>query len=238
MFLNEFQEGIVDQAVQFNNELNPVLFDGNRLNATVRYKLLLIAQNFARFIDIPKLNLKDITISGSNAAYTYTKHSDLDLHLIVDIPSAAEFHLKPLFDAKKNQYNYNHDIKIKGIDVELYVQSSKEKHISAGIYSVLDDHWIKEPGLVRANINDNDVEQKVENYLNKIKLALKTKDYDKANSVKSEISKLRKAGLETTGEFGVENIAFKVLRTQGWIDKLRQHIYDLEDQYLSLKERK
>ena len=238
MFLNEFQEGIVDQAVQFNNELNPVLFDGNRLNATVRYKLLLIAQNFARFIDIPKLNLKDITISGSNAAYTYTKHSDLDLHLIVDIPSAAEFHLKPLFDAKKNQYNYNHDIKIKGIDVELYVQSSKEKHISAGIYSVLDDQWIKEPALVRANINDDDVEQKVENYLNKIKLALKTKDYDKANSVKSEISKLRKAGLETTGEFGVENIAFKVLRTQGWIDRLRQHIYDLEDQNLSLKERK
>jgi len=238
MFLNEFQEGIVDQAVQFNNELNPVLFSGNRLNATVRYKLLLIAQNFARFIDIPKLNLKDITISGSNAAYTYTEHSDLDLHLIVDIPSAAEFHLKPLFDAKKNQYNYNHDIKIKGIDVELYVQSSKEKHISAGIYSVLDDQWIKEPGLVRANINDDDVERKVENYLNKIKLALKTKDYDKANSVKSEISKLRKAGLETTGEFGVENIAFKVLRTQGWIDKLRQHIYDLEDQNLSLKERK
>jgi len=238
MFLKEFQEGIVDQAVQFNNELNPVLFDGNRLNATVRYKLLLIAQNFARFIDIPKLNLKDITISGSNAAYTYTKHSDLDLHLIVDISSAAEFHLKPLFDAKKNQYNYNHDIKIKGIDVELYVQSSKEKHISAGIYSVLDDQWIKEPALVRANINDDDVEQKVENYLNKIKLALKTKDYDKANSVKSEISKLRKAGLETTGEFGVENIAFKVLRTQGWIDKLRQHIYDLEDQNLSLKERK
>lgn len=238
MFLNEFQEGIVDQAVQFNNELNPVLFDHNRLNATVRYKLLLIAQNFARFIDIPKLNLKDITISGSNAAYTYTEHSDLDLHLIVDIPSAAEFHLKPLFDAKKNQYNYNHDIKIKGIDVELYVQSSKEKHISAGIYSVLDDQWIKEPGLVRANINDDDVERKVENYLNKIKLALKTKDYDKANSVKSEISKLRKAGLETTGEFGVENIAFKVLRTQGWIDKLRQHIYDLEDQNLSLKERK
>lgn len=238
MFLNEFQEGIVDQAVQFNNELNPVLFDHNKLNATVRYKLLLIAQNFARFIDIPKLNLKDITISGSNAAYTYTEHSDLDLHLIVDIPSAAEFHLKPLFDAKKNQYNYNHDIKIKGIDVELYVQSSKEKHISAGIYSVLDDQWIKEPGLVRANINDDDVERKVENYLNKIKLALKTKDYDKANSVKSEISKLRKAGLETTGEFGVENIAFKVLRTQGWIDKLRQHIYDLEDQNLSLKERK
>ena len=238
MFLTEFQEGIVDQAVQFHNELNPHLFDGNKLNDSVRYKLLLIAQNFVKFIGIPNLNLRDVTISGSNAAYTYTEHSDLDLHLIVDVPSAAEFHLKQLFDAKKNQYNFNHDIRIKGIDVELYVQNSKEKHISAGIYSVLDDKWLKEPSPVRAQINDDDVEQKVENYLNKIKLALKTTDYAKADKIKTEISKLRRAGLETTGEFGVENIAFKVLRAQGWIDKLRQHLYDLEDRQLSLKERK
>jgi hypothetical protein len=156
----------------------------------------------------------------------------------VDVPIAAEFHLKQLFDAKKNQYNFNHDIRIKGIDVELYVQNSKEKHISAGIYSVLDDKWLKEPSPVRAQINDDDVEQKVENYLNKIKLALKTTDYAKADKIKTEISKLRRAGLETTGEFGVENIAFKVLRAQGWIDKLRQHLYDLEDRQLSLKERK
>jgi hypothetical protein len=238
MFLTEFQEGIVDQAVQFHDKLNPLLFDGNQLNKIIRYKLLLIAENFAKFIDIPKLNLIDVTISGSNAAYTYTEHSDLDLHLIVEVPSAAEFHLKQLFDAKKNQYNFNHDIKIKGIDVELYVQNSKERHISAGIYSVLDDRWIKEPSPVKANINDDDVEQKVENYLNKIKRALRTSNYNTANAVKTEISKLRRAGLETTGEFGVENIAFKVLRAQGWIDKLRQHLYDLEDRQLSLKERK
>jgi hypothetical protein len=238
MFLAEFQEGIVDQAVQFHDKLNPLLFDNNYLNKLIRYKLLLIAQNFVRFIDIPRLNLVDVTLSGSNAAYTYTEHSDLDLHLVVEISHAAEFHLKQLFDAKKNQYNFNHDIKIKGIDVELYVQDSKEKHISAGIYSVLDDRWIKEPNPVKVNINDNDVKRKVENYLNKIKRAIKTIDYDKVNFVKTEINKLRKAGLESTGEFGVENLTFKVLRAQGWIDRLRQHLYDLEDRQLSLKERK
>jgi hypothetical protein len=103
---------------------------------------------------------------------------------------------------------------------------------------VLDDRWIKEPNPVKVNINDNDVKRKVENYLNKIKRAIKTIDYDKVNFVKTEINKLRKAGLETTGEFGVENLTFKVLRAQGWIDRLRQHLYDLEDRQLSLKERK
>lgn len=238
MYLKEFQEGIVDQAVQFHDRLNPDLWDNQKLRPEVRYKLMLIAQHFANFIDIPKLNLRDVTISGSNAAYTYTEHSDLDLHLIVDIPKAAEFHLKPLFDAKKNQYNYNHDIRIKGIDVELYVQPSADPHVSAGIYSVLDDTWIKEPKPVRVEIRDGDVESKVENYLNKIKRALKSNDHSEAAKIKDEIAKLRKSGLASTGEFGVENIAFKVLRTQGWIDKLRQHIYDLEDMALSLKERK
>jgi len=237
MQLKEFQEGIIDSAVQFHNELNPLIWEGDVLNASVRYKLLLIAQHFINFIDIPKIHLVDVTISGSNAAYTYTEHSDLDLHLIVDVPKASEFHLKPLFDAKKNQYNYNHNIRIKDIDVELYVQPSTEAHISNGIYSVLDDKWIKKPKLVKVNINDEDVELKVKNYVNKIKRALSSKDIDEVQHVKNELGKLRKSGLATQGEFGVENLAFKVLRAKGFIDKIRQHVYDLEDKNLGLKEK-
>ena len=173
MYLRELtQEGIVDDAVIFHDTLNPAIWKNNQLKSVVRLKLLEIAKHFINFIDIPNLNLKDITISGSNAAYTYTDHSDLDLHLIVDIPSDKEHYLKNLFDAKKNQYNFNHDIKVKGIDVEVYVQDSKQVHHSAGIYSILDNRWISEPKLERVNINDDDVKDKVNNYTNKIKQAL------------------------------------------------------------------
>lgn len=236
MLLREFtQEGISDFAVKFHPELNPVLWENNRLKPLVRKKLLIIAKHFIDFIDLPKLNLVDITISGSNAAYSYTEHSDLDLHLVVKIPAAAQYHLKPLFDAKKNQYNFTHDVKIKGIDVELYVQDAAQKHHSAGIYSVLNDSWISKPVPMRVKINDSDVEDKVKNYINKIKLALQSGDINTALAIKDEIAKLRKNGLETGGEFSVENIAFKVLRAKGYIDQLRQHIYDLEDRALSLE---
>jgi len=237
MLLREFTlESVVDQAVIFHKELNPKLWKQNRLDPQVRYKLLKIAKHFIDFIAIPSIRLKDVTISGSNAAYTYTEHSDLDLHLVVDIPSAAQYHLKPLFDAKKNQYNFNHDVKLYGIEVEVYVQPSTDAHHSAGIYSVLDDTWISEPKSVKVTINDNDVELKVRNYLNKIKMALRSNDIDVVNTVKDRLNKLRKTGLERQGEFSVENIAFKVLRTRGYIDQLRQHIYDLEDQAMSLGE--
>ena len=236
MYLRELtQEGIVDDAVIFRDTLNPSLWKNNQLKPIIRYKLLQIAKNFVDFIGIDKLNLKDITISGSNAAYTYTEQSDLDLHLIVEIPTDQEIQLKQLFDAKKNQYNFNHDIKVKGIDVEVYVQDSEQVHHSAGIYSVLDDRWISEPKSERANINDDDVQDKVNNYTDKIQQALQSKDIDQAQAIKDEIARIRKAGLDRAGEFSVENLAFKVLRARGLIDKLRQHIYNLEDEELSLK---
>lgn len=236
MFLREFKfEAISDIAVVFHNELNPRLWEGDKLSPTVRYKLLEIAKHFIEFINIPSVRLQDITISGSNAAYTYTENSDIDLHLVVDIPFKQEMYLKSLFDAKKNQYNFNHDVKIKGIDVEVYVQPSTDTHHSAGIYSVLDDQWLSKPEAVKVNIDDQDVENKVNNYLEKIKLALKSREFSKAKAIMDEISKLRKAGLEREGEFSVENIAFKVLRAKGWINKLREHLYDLEDMALSLE---
>ena len=69
MYLRELtQEAIVDDAVIFHDTLNPALWKNNQLTPQVRLKLLEIAKNFVEFIDIPEINLIDITISGSNAA--------------------------------------------------------------------------------------------------------------------------------------------------------------------------
>lgn len=236
MYLRELtQEGIVDSAVIFHDTLNPALWKNNTLKTQIRLKLLEIAQNFIQFIDIPQINLKDITISGSNAAYTYTNNSDIDLHLIVDIPIDRQQLLKPLFDAKKNQYNFTRNLKIKGIDVEVYVQGSSDPHHSAGIYSVLDNKWLTKPKKERVNINDDDVENKVNNYKFKIRSAIKSNDKRTLIAVKDELSKIRKTGLEKGGEFSVENLTFKVLRAKGLIDQIRNKIRELEDQELSLK---
>lgn len=236
MYLREFtQEGIVDAAVQFHKELNPVLWQNSMLKPKVRLKLMQIAKHFIQFIDIPDIRLIDITVSGSNAAYSYTPQSDIDLHIVVDIPEDKEYVYRPLFDAKKHQYNYTHNIKIKGVDVELYVQDSDQKHHSLGIYSVLNDKWISKPVMNVIKINDTDVKAKVENYLNKIMQAMVSDNLDDALRVDQEIKKLRQSGLEMNGEFSVENVAFKVLRAKGIIEQLKQHIYKLQDKALSLE---
>ena len=52
-----------------HNTLNPSLWEGTELKLEIRYKLLQIARHFIDYINIPNLDLADITISGSNASY-------------------------------------------------------------------------------------------------------------------------------------------------------------------------
>jgi hypothetical protein len=224
------------EPIPYHDELNPIIWQGNEIKTEIRYKLLLIAKHFANFLNIPNLNLRDITISGSNAAYGYSDSSDLDLHLIVDIPE-DRIELVELYDAKKNQYNSKYDINLKGIPVELYVQDVKQPHASAGIYSILNNKWLSEPKYGPPKVSEQEVKSKARNYSGKVNQALRTDNLDLAKETMDDLRRLRKAGLEEGGEFSIENLAFKLLRARGQIDKLRRHIDRLQSAELSLGEK-
>jgi len=233
MQIIEFSESI--KPVVYHDTLNPKLWEKDRLIAEVRYKMMAIAMHFAKFLNVPKLNLRDITISGSNAAYGYADSSDLDIHLVVDMPLDKP-ELAELYSSKKNEYNFTHDIKIKDIDVELYVQDVQQVHRSAGIYSILNDRWISKPKHQPPTIRDKDVTSKARNYASRINQAMRANDLNKAKETMAEIRRLRQAGLELGGEYSVENLAFKLLRARGKLDKFRRHINKLQSASLSLGE--
>ncbi len=232
MNLKEFDSFRLSDAITFHNELNPKLFRGNKLIPLVKDQLVTIAQDFLEELGIHELDVRDITISGSNAAYSYTPHSDLDLHILVnmnDLPQNDVY--KELFNAKKTIYNDTHDIKIHNIPVELYVQDANEPVKSLGEYSIKDDKWLRIPTKRRANFDQTATKAKYNKLLELVKTALKTKNIDKLNKILKKIKQYRQAGLDKGGEFGPENLAFKALRSQGYITKL----YDLRDKLHSEK---
>ena len=47
---------------------------------------------------------------------------------------------------------------------------------------------------------------------------------------------MREVGLTKSGEFSTENIGFKILRSRGHLDKLRNNINHIFDKKASLKE--
>ena len=238
MNIDELNSYNLKDAVRFHNKLNPRLWGRDEhLLPEVRDALLAIAADFQEFLGIDDLEVKDITISGSNAAYSYTPHSDIDLHLVVDIPEASDEVYRELFNAKKYQYNESHNIRVRNSDVELYVQPADESHVSQGIYSIKNNKWIDVPKRKRAKIDDASVRHKYEDLSQRIKQALKSKDYDKISAVISKIKDMRSAGLAEKGEFGAENLAYKILRTQGLIAQLFDTRNRIKDRELSLKER-
>jgi hypothetical protein len=221
MNIHELDSYDLGDAVKFNDRLNPRLWGADeKLRPEVREQLLRIADDFKEFLGID-VEVQDITISGSNAAYTYTPHSDIDLHLVVDLPQAdANEVYRELFDAKKYAYNDQHNITIGGYDVELYVQDARKPHASQGIYSVKNDDWVAVPKRRKPDVNDISVRSKFEDLGNRIELAIDSGDYEKISDMARKVKEYRQAGLDQHGEFGAENLAFKILRKQGLIQKL------------------
>jgi hypothetical protein len=231
MRLRELHER--SNIITVNRRLNPKIWDGDVLNPAVAQKLKEIADAFQEFIGI-ELDVVDYTITGSNANYTWTDHSDLDLHLIVagEVDDAA----RELFNAKKALWGEQHNITIKGLPVECYVQGREEEHHSTGVYSIADSQWLVEPKKTKPEVDDSAVEAKKDSVIHDIETALLSKDLNRLRLVKEKITKMRQAGLERAGEWSVENLVFKILRNLGLIDEITDKIRELEDQELSLEQ--
>jgi hypothetical protein len=239
MNITELDSYNLADAVKFNKELNPAIWQGEKMKPEVRERLLVIAEDFKEFLGLTDIEVKDITVSGSNAGYTYTPYSDIDLHLVVDIPQADVNEVyRELFDAKKYQYNDLHNITIGGYDVELYVEDARKQPVSQGIYSVLNNDWVKIPLKRKATVNDEAVRSKFEDLGHRIESAVASGDLDTIDQLAKKIKNMRQAGLADSGELGAENLAYKMLRNQGVIKKLYDARAAAKDAELSLNERR
>ena len=140
----------LEEDIEKHEELNPLLFEGNKLKPEIREALQKVADAFVEDLKEDDINIKvnDVILVGSNCSYNYTKDSDLDIHIIAD-SSALECPkelVDKLYSAYRSIFNKNYDITIKGIPAEIYVElDSLGAAKSNGIYSIMKDEWIKEP---------------------------------------------------------------------------------------------
>ena len=203
MRLRELNESL-SQLVTVNRRLNPKIWNGDELDLEVSAKLEQIAEAFVKFIGID-LAVTDYTITGSNANYTWTEHSDLDLHIIVKgTVTDAE---RELYNAKKALWAEQHKITVKGLPVECYVQGEEEEHHSTGVFSIAKDRWLVEPKKIKPEVDDSAVERKKDSIIHDIETALLSRDLERMRRVKERVTEMRKAGLERAGEWSVENTA-------------------------------
>ena len=226
---------LVKTNVAYHNELNAKAWDNGQLRPEVRQRLLQIATIFIDYLDIPNFDALDIVLTGSIANYNYTKYSDFDLHVVTRYSDLRCDDLAEAFyRAKKEVWNNQHDIMIRGHEVELYVEDVEQPPVSGGVYSVVNDRWIKKPSYNPPRIDDRAVNDKANDLIQRITKAIASDDTADIERLRAKIRNMRRSGLDTAGEFGVENLAFKIVRNLGYLDKLSKAYTQQQDRDLSL----
>lgn len=236
------------KSFEVKNELNPKFWSKDKkLNPKVRERLLKIAQEFIDFLTVPVV-VEDILFIGSLTNYGWSDYSDIDLHISVDFNQFPKENLElyeEFFDVKKVIFNTNHDIKIFGFDVELYVEDSNKGSYSNGVYSVLYDDWNIEPTKENVKIDKEVLKKKVKNWTTKIDKIIDNATLDQFDEtvemlkkIRNKLGEYRTSGLKNEGEFSYENLVYKYLRRSGHLDKLRNFKNEMLDKKLSLAEQK
>lgn len=221
MNLKELRSFKISDAVGMHTTLNPKLWDGERLKTTVRVQLLRIAKDFIEYLGVSPLHIKDVRILGSNAAYSYTDHSDIDLHVFVDMEKLNPDEVyQELFSSKKMLYNEGRKITIHDTPVECYVQDINQPAVTLGEYSVLKNKWIKHPVKRRLTLDHTEAKAKFEKMMHLVNLALDSPRYQVVSKVLDKLNRYRRVGLQRSGEFSPENIAYKAVRERDLIKDL------------------
>ena len=240
------EEEVEPESFDSHDRLEPRIWASeDEMKPTIRQKLLKIAQDFIDGLPV-EVDIRDITLTGSLANYNWSNYSDVDLHIIVDFLSVDENRalVKAFFDNARMRWNDRHDITAKGHDGEIYVEDSREQHVSSGAYSLLNDDWLRRPKRFQSSIDfpaarrkADDIEFQVnivDNLIVAGKLKAAARNIDR---LKEKIKNMRRAGLESTKrEFSVENIAFKILRRNGILDQLGEFKNRVYDQQMTVKD--
>ncbi len=219
----------------YNDTLNPNIWDNLELKPEIKEKLLQIGKDFYADTetDAP---LKDVLFVGSLANYNWSDTSDFDVHVVIDFKDVDENVelVEKLVNALKSKWNDEHDIHLKGHNVEVYIQDVTKENRSTGVYSLMQDKWLSEPQKENIQIDKEKIQEKYNDTVRKINSAIKAQDINKLKAIVKDVYDMRQAGLDKSGELSTENLVFKILRNRNYIEKLKQEIINLYDKKQSL----
>ena len=219
--------------------------DNMKMYSDVREQLLKIAHDFIDGLPF-EVVAKDIQLTGSLASYNWSKFSDVDLHIVVNFSTIDdnEVLVRDYFNAKRAVWNLKHEIYIYEYEVEIYVENMGDDHIASGKYSVENNEWIYKPTRDKdIAISEDEVKKKAASIMSQIERVEEVSKEDPAEAeslaerVKEKIRKMRQAGLESkSGIYSIKNIAFKVLRRNGYLQRLSDIKTQSYDRLMSLTE--
>jgi len=197
------------KSFYLKESLNPKLWDDFKLDKEIREDLLKIGKDFFDSVEL-ECEVKDIVFCGSLCNYNWSeKYSDYDLHIIInfkDVDENLEL-VEKLCDYAKKKWNLDHDIFLKGFEVEVAIQNEKDLKESiktdrmGGAFSVMKNKWVKKPEKVEFVPDEKTIKKKataIMEVVDEIESKIEEDKYPivekKLDSIWKKIKKSRQSG--------------------------------------------
>ncbi len=245
----KIKDSNIDFGPEFNSgllkpkgELFQKFWKNNTLNPIVARKLMEIADKIIESLDLDD-EVEDVIITGSIASYNWHELSDIDLHIILDFDKIDDnFDLvKRMLDQTRINWNKKHNILIAGKEVEIYFQHYTEPHEANGIWSLELEKWLALPVKLDPELDIQTTEKKAEAIAQQIEHLYEMfsdekykQAYEYSIKIREKIARMRTSGLNKEGIFSPENLAFKMLRNAGYLEKLSTIKVESYDRMMSL----
>ena len=254
--INEVEANEIDiKPFKVKDKLNPDFFnDEGQLNSQIRMRLLDIADDFVKSLEVKWVKPSDIVLTGSIANYNWSKYSDVDIHIIYnfnDVYKKTDF-VKDYFNSKRDIWNNTHEgLTIKDLPVEISVEDSSNPAKSTGVYSLEKNKWVKEPeDMNDSNLNKEYIKDfcakqmtkfdelfdEIDNETDRKKLEILSNKvealYEKLKNMRGEALKSKEK------EMATGNIIWKVIKHQGYIEQAWEYINKVYDRRNTIDENK
>jgi len=240
-------EEVVDikllKSLEPSENMSEVLWQDMRLREEAEDLLLQVANDFLSSLDLD-VPMKDLYIVGSMASLNYSEFSDIDLHIVLDFGdiSSDKDLLRKYFYLAKSKWNRTRKVMIGGHDVEIYVEDLNDERLPTATYSVMRKEWINQPSMEGLEIDYQGVTKKVTEKMSEVdELESLYEDgeykeaYEFGTLLRQKIKRFRQAGLDKRGEYSNENLAFKLLRRSGALDRINDYVKSSYAEMVSIK---
>lgn len=225
----------------YNPKLNPAIWDeSGNIHPDVAAHLLKIGKDFYADVEL-KAKLQDVILLGSSANYNWTPDSDIDIHLVIDTDELGmpdEETTANYLDALKSKWNSDHNVTVKGHKVETYIQDVEHKTHATGIFSLLKNQWLVKPVREKVELDRDLIKKMFGEYIGKINKVIQSPSPEKLKALLDDIYQMRQKGLDSKGELSTENLVFKLIRSKGYLEKIRELKIKIYDKGVSLNERR
>jgi hypothetical protein len=133
-------------------------------------------------------------------------------------------------------------IKAVGLPIEVFVEHEEQPKPAGGVYSLIKNTWVAPPIKFTFNKKDMRIRKLALSMCQRINAALKTNDFQTILACNQDILKARRTILNANpgsveGETNPYNLAYRLVRSMGYLDKMNEKMNSLRNQELTLSKK-